>query len=44
MEMESMELKAKISAKQALEARIEQMKKEIQVFAAGIKVLHLLYA
>ncbi|KAJ7459863.1 hypothetical protein FB451DRAFT_1182155 [Mycena latifolia] len=35
--MESMDLKTKIREKEALEARIEQMKKEIQTFGAGIK-------
>ncbi|KAJ7134632.1 P-loop containing nucleoside triphosphate hydrolase protein [Mycena epipterygia] len=37
MEMEAVDLKTKIRAKQALEASIEKMKKEIQTFNAGIK-------
>ncbi|KAJ7109736.1 hypothetical protein C8R43DRAFT_904551 [Mycena crocata] len=37
MEMESMDLKTKINAKKALEERIEQMKKEVITFNAGIK-------
>ncbi|KAJ6559188.1 hypothetical protein DFH09DRAFT_921753 [Mycena vulgaris] len=37
MEMESMDLKTKIREKQASEARVEQMKKDIQAFNAGIK-------
>ncbi|KAJ7935649.1 hypothetical protein B0H13DRAFT_485765 [Mycena leptocephala] len=38
MEMEAVDLKTKIRAKQALEERIEQMKKEIHKFNAEIKV------
>ncbi|KAJ7095861.1 hypothetical protein B0H15DRAFT_827394 [Mycena belliarum] len=37
MEMEAMDLKTKIREKQALETRVEQIKKDMQTFSAGIK-------